>query len=544
MRKKVPFTSLVLFALLFLGLGGEVLGDVSAQLEQAGKLRKSKQYVQAEQLYKEIVAAHAQTGYGLEAQERLTRMYVWWGKETEAQAAFATLLSDYSQHELLSAAVTHVADTYRRSKRHTTADELYRYVINRWPDDEHALWSQMGLVICKRALEDLSGAEAALEKLRTQYSGHKMLPKAIGLLGDNYRKAGQPQKARELYEYGLANWPSSKHALWTRAGLAMANIRLMRFDSAEAEVDKLLAEAGEDARIAGAACTIATEYRVAERFEEAAELYEYVMDHRPDANCALSAQMGLAISNIRLGRDTAAAAAVDELLADFADRPRIASAACWIGDLYRKSGKYQEACELYQYVVDNHPEAERALWSQMGLAISYCRLNDDGKAGTAIEQMWAKFSDRNQFPIAVLKIGEFYYNQAFAREAQGNGEQAKEYYRKAVAEWERIIGGLPESTATVTAYSLSADCYRRLGQYEKVVEYYETLIERWPDYELAWNVLLLLGRAYQSSVQTGAISKPEADAKTAAVYRQLLEKYPKCKAAKIAKRWLANHNPK
>jgi len=36
-------------------------------------------------------------------------------------------------------AITHVEDAYRKTEKHRKACEFYPYVIENWPQDEHAL---------------------------------------------------------------------------------------------------------------------------------------------------------------------------------------------------------------------------------------------------------------------------------------------------------------------------------------------------------------------------------------------------------------------
>jgi len=180
------------------------------------------------------------------------------------------------------------------------------------------------------------------------------------------------------------------------------------------------------------------------------------------------------------------------------------------------------------------------------LARSNIFLGNEAAAEAMINELIADYNDQPDLPRAVFKIGEEYYNKAFNTKGDPNSPDAKpeEYYRKALAVWERIIKELPDPNSTIAAhaYYFSAVCYRRLGRCEKAIEYYQKIVDNWPDYEYAWNALFLIGRSYEDLKESGVISKSQADPKIKAAYEQLLEKYPDCPAAKIAQRWLNRHN--
>ena len=208
-----------LSALLSLWGANTALGDIGAQLQQAEGLTSNGNYEQAEQLYQQIVANNPSTDYGLEAQEKLTCLYVAWGREPQIQAGLRKLFSDFSQQDGIDRAVTHVADAYRQVSRYIEAIEIYGNVVARWQNSEHGMWSQMGLAISHASLADDVAAESAYERLRTQYAANQHISRAICLMADNYRRLERSDKARGLYEYVLANWPTAEFALWSRMGV-------------------------------------------------------------------------------------------------------------------------------------------------------------------------------------------------------------------------------------------------------------------------------------------------------------------------------------
>jgi tetratricopeptide (TPR) repeat protein len=534
----------ILFCVLSVEVTGKTFADAPAQLEQAETYQKEGQYAQAKQIYQQIVTDYPDTNDAFHAQKNLTILYVEWGKQSQAEAAMQQLTADFSEHEGIATAVTYIADTYRKMKKHQKACEIYQNVVDGWPQDEHGMWSQMGLVISNNCLGNDSAAQSAFEKLRTVYSGNKLISKAVCFVADEYRKSEKHKRACEYYQYIVVNWPDSEAALWSQMGLAISNIQRSNFDDAESAIDKLHADFSRDERMATAACLIADEYRKLEKHGKACELYQYVVDNWPEAEYTLWSGMGLAISNIHVGDYDAAWAAVEKMFNDFFEDGQMATAGCLIADEYRKLENHEKALVLYQYVVDNWPDTEHAMWSQMNLAISNTALKNEDATRAAIDELPVNFSEQPKFPSAVFQIGELYYRQAFLKEREDHHAQAKQYLQKAITKWETIITDLPESITTAWAYNFAADCYRRLDQHQKAVEYYRTVVDDWPDYEYAWDALFRIGRNYENRMKSGLMSKAEANPKIRAVYEQVLEQYPDCKAAGYARRWLTRRNYK
>jgi pentatricopeptide repeat protein len=142
---------------------------------------------------------------------------------------------------------------------------------------------------------------------------------------------------------------------------------------------------------------------------------------------------------------------------------------------------------------------------------------------------------------AIYQIGEQYYNKAIQLENDGLESQARDRFTKAMTIWERLIVEMPQSDVTPYAYNSAADCYGKLGQHEKAIEYYRKIVDNWPRYQYAWNAQFMIGHTYEELNETGVISKSEVDPKIKAAYEQLLERYPGCIAAEIARYWLS-HN--
>jgi tetratricopeptide (TPR) repeat protein len=158
-----------------------------------------------------------------------------------------------------------------------------------------------------------------------------------------------------------------------------------------------------------------------------------------------------------------------------------------------------------------------------------------------LDQLIADFNDQPALPEAVFVIGEQYYNLAFQCEKAGLSAKAKDKFQKAIEVWGRIITELSPSSTTTEAYYFSAACYRHLDQYETAIDYYQKVVNDWPDYQYAWNAQFMIARCLDRLARSGAISKADAAPIIRQACENLLNNYPDSMAVNAAtnlmKRW-------
>jgi len=118
------------------------------------------------------------------------------------------------------------------------ADELYQYVIALWPADE--IWPQMGLAMKNIASGNDAAAQAVIAKLRTDFAQNEHLPVALHETGKLYRLIKKHDRALELHQYVIDNWPSHRYALWSLRDVGVSNIELGNIQAARATVDNCL----------------------------------------------------------------------------------------------------------------------------------------------------------------------------------------------------------------------------------------------------------------------------------------------------------------
>ena len=390
--------------------------------------------------YRQIVASKPGTDEALNAQEKLVGLYVKEKMPAEAEAAYAVMLADFAGNAGLAKAVDHVADEYREAGDYTRALELYRYVVSRWPEAEHAVQSQGGVVKLYIKLGDEPNAAAAMGELISKFGNRKGIAGVVDEIGDTYRDVGEYGRALVLYEQVVASWPDSEQAMGSQASVVKLYMRLGDYAAASAAVEKLLGDYSQNKDIADEVDEIADAYREVKKYDKAKELYAYVVEHRSDSQQAVGSLGGMVRCCILAGDDPNAEAGIERLKEDFGGREGVGEVVHEVAYMYHHTAKdYEKARELYEWVVANHPADRKAIRAQMGIAKIFVETGDDPNAEAAIDKLVANYSENEGIAKAVDHI---------------------------------------------------ADEYRGLQRYDKAKELYELAVLRWPDAEHSKNALI------------------------------------------------------
>jgi tetratricopeptide (TPR) repeat protein len=275
---------------------------------------------------------------------------------------------------------------------------------------------------------------------------------------------------------------------------------------------------------------MAYKYRQSQETTKADELDQYVLSHWPSTEIALWAQVDLVKSSVDGKNYTAAQAGVDNLLADFANEEQLVYAVFQIADEYCELNQNEKAEQLYQYVIDNQSNTEHAIWAKASTAMLNILLGNEATVKAALDILVADFNDHPDLPQAVFTIGEEYYYQAFRYKNEGRDAEAKEYFRKAIEVWEKLITELPYSVKyTPQAYYYSALCYsQEFGEHDKAIEYYQKLLDNWPDFDYRRTSYAWLGIAccYEKLEKSGRIPTSVAAGQICRACNKLLTDYP------------------
>ncbi|MHC4109747.1 MAG: tetratricopeptide repeat protein [Planctomycetota bacterium] len=410
MSTKTLLISSVLSGVLLFMAAGQCFADASAQFKQADDYKQNKQYEQAEAIYLQIATSYPGSDDALEAQKKLTLIYIATDRQQQADAAFEQLVTDFYEHTGISQTVWQIAKGYELTKKYDKALELHQYNVQQFSPDRLAMWSQTEIIYLNINGGENAASDAAFEKLLTLFSSQPTLPKEIHHIAMKYNHLKRYDKALEIYQYNAEHSPKDNiYAMWSQVEIVKSHIRNANDAAADVACDMLLSAFSEQPTLSKEVYQIADLYSKAGKSTKAGRFYQHVVDNWPKSAQAMPAQMNLAIYYVDQGDDLNAQAATDKLISNYSQNLQIARAIHDVAQHYRLSGKNEKANQLYQYNAEHSPKNDMyTMWSQVEIVKSHIRNANDAAADAACDTLLSTFSEQPTLSKEAYEIADLY----------------------------------------------------------------------------------------------------------------------------------------
>ncbi len=268
-------------------------------------------------------------------------------------------------------------------------------------------------------------------------------------------------------------------------------------------------------------------YRWLKEYEKANRLYKHVLANCPDTEHALWSQADLIKSYLALKDDANVEAAVEKLLTGFVDNPFESRAIHDTAYELRKFKKYDQADQLDQFVIENWVGHEQTMWAKMDMVKTNILLENDADVETAIDELIADSNNHPNVAAMVVRLGEGYYDRGLRAQKAGNAAEAAENFTKAIDVWKTITEGelpviLPD---TAHAWYMSGNANRAMKDFAKALEYYQKVVDTWPDYVHAWSAQYMIADCARKLERNGEMPKEEAEGLMEAGYLGVINNY-------------------
>lgn len=404
-------------------------------------------------------------------------------------------------------------------------------------------------------LGNQDAAQAGFEKLVSRYAGHGYLPYVLVEVSGEYRQVRMFTQARSAAQYLLDRYPNSEQCLWAQREVVLSDLELHDWETADTETQTLVARFAKRPDGLWAVSAIAEANGRLGRHEQARELFRFNVTNYPASDDTIWSLRGFINESIALHDDASLDAGVKKLLSEYSTSKNLPMAILHVGRTLCTANRTQ-ASELFQYVIDNFPGHEQALFAKACQGHVYLRQGQDNEAETLYQTVLTRYANHPKLAEAVDLMAEGYYDRAVSqqrsvpKEARQDptgprasvpalSDSARADRAKAIEKWEIIIQRLPANPHdTPRAYQQAADSYRQLGQLDKTLAYYQEVCESWPGYEFAWHLQFMIARLYRDLARSGQVAQAQADPKIEAALMAVLQKHPDCPAAKAARDWL------
>jgi len=392
-------------------------------------------------------------------------------------------------------AVHRVGWAYYDHKARPRAKEIREYVIATWPGTDVAMWSKMDLVTADIAKGDIEAAETGAQELINDYAWNEQIAQAVRAVGDHWGAFKKYGNARAAYSVVLERWPTDEFAMWAAKGQIMCDIREMKSLDILEDIDKFIADYREHPDLGKALYAIGKGCEKLPKqglgYHKAKQVYEKIVEAFPESELAekaafdrLKAECVVFFSD---ANDEAGFRALDEVIAKCPADENVGKIVYEIGKRCENIFRYYTACEVYrklQVVRPGSKEAAEGLkdMEDLGVILPTVEALSVGEFDAETEAILADWDGVWPAPKEVCRIGEEYYNAGFWYENAGDIERADEQLRKALETWEQLTAKAPDDEWTADARHYSAIILGRLGEYQRAIEHWEILKEKWPQH--------------------------------------------------------------
>jgi tetratricopeptide (TPR) repeat protein len=542
MRLKIQFMVPACLCALILVSSSYGAEDLAEQIKQAERLCVKRQFTDAERIYLNIVQQAADAEQRFSAQRKLAAVYVAQDKQPLATALVQNILSDYAKHERLPHAIHEIAESCHKFGNGIKAKEIYEAILKDQPGHPQKIWLDMGLAISSILAGEPDAGWAATQRLLNDYRTDNRAAEAVGQVAWCYRKQKDFQNARTLYQHVVDTWPGNERAIYSQRGIILTSIELKDANGEKAAIEKLFRDYSRHKDFVNVVSYVAEAYREKWQFKESRELHQYIVDKYPASDQAIWSQRSIVLSNIGLKDDPNTETGIEKLLKDYGGHRDVARVVYQVA----RSLNWQDdmkAKELYEYVLEKDGGGRFGALAKVNLGGVKLRNGDEKTARADFDKVLANCEGQPVWAEAVHLIAEAYWDQAAWKKSDGLASEHKQYIEKALVEWNRITEKSPEGAYhRAAAYYFSGRCYEKLGEVEKAIERYETLVETWPDYEYSWNAQYLIACSYEWLMRAERIHPREGAVKITDACQKVLMNYPESMAAKPAqimlKKWI------
>lgn len=488
-------------------------------------------------------SAHYQIGW-LRASEE---------KYAEAAKEYGIVIESFPESDVIYDSYYGRGLAHQRLQRFKSALSDYRSILDGDAPDELKLKTKFSMALAYSALGQDQQAMPLLQEVAA--SGDEDLARSSRLQQVSIAEGRSPREAIRTYEQILADAQDDRERSMILTRLANAYLKLEEYDRSIGAAQQLIGIAEDPESIASAYYVVGNSYYQQQKFRDAIENFQKVVDEYPQTVVALNClmQQGLSYFNMgtegidgsidaftkfytkypyndyapaayyytswgyyRKGTWDQAAASFLGLVKRFPDDKFAAEALFRAGEALFNQRQYTEAYDLYQRVLSEKSDSRwvsNALYNQ-----AWCLVRQDlaEEAVPIFREVVAQYKDTDLAENSQFSLGDHYYSQ--------------EQYDLATQEYTRFIELYPSSKFVsrakillehldeITAYNAyrEGEILFDQEQYDEAIEIFRQVIDQYPTSDSAVSSLVNVGAAYQSK---------EDFKRAAEAYDELVSKY-------------------
>jgi tetratricopeptide (TPR) repeat protein len=288
----------------------------------------------------------------------------------------------------------------------------YLKIIAAFPASEHALNAQTAIALTYIRAGDTQQASAAMAKL-SEYKSQEDYVECAKQVQDAYWWAGKFQESNAVCRQLLAEFPAHPRAISLQKDLTNAYISMGDTAQASQQLEIFWSTYKDREDFVQYAKQLQDAYWQAGKFQESNAVCRRLLAEFPTHPMAILLRRDLVFAYIQLGNTVDAEAAMKELMATYSGDAGEVSAvadACWF---YRQQGDYSKALEIYQRLLKDHPDSERALDIEGEVIAVYLEQGAKAMADARLATLRSAYAGHPSLPPVLNELGNDYRTHGY-----------------------------------------------------------------------------------------------------------------------------------
>ncbi len=294
---------------------------------------------------------------------------------TTALSNADNLLTSFANEEQLVFGVLafQIVDGYRELNQNEKAYQFYKKLISNWPGRKYTLWSQTVAALANIKLGDIAAAEAAIDKLRTDFSTHPKFPDVTLIITEKCRE--QPNKreqakdcyseAESIWQRIIDNLPNNHDKAYYYAAVCrerQGNLRGAIEYFQKVVTNYANSEYANRAQVGIGLCyellKDSNAIPAGELDNSLEKSYKDILSSSPDNSQIADILLKLGWLTFRQGRVEEAVSYFENAFAILPECCKPNDALYVIGKYYQKTGQNEEAVKAYEALLKALPESD------------------------------------------------------------------------------------------------------------------------------------------------------------------------------------------
>lgn len=381
-------------------------------------------------------------------------------RHQEAVNVFQRLItSSYSNTEVVAEAVLKQAECYREMNESPKAIELYRKFQKEYPQHELTPQASLGEAWAVFKGGNPGSAKTIIRVVQSRYADNPGVQlDALFLLGQVLTEEKDFQAANKVYREitRQRSNPRATEALYLAAEAMFSRGETLGRDGKQEEANKA--------------------------FRDAINYYKGVR-----SKAALLEVLGRDLASLNaargsLGLDawTRRSEAVKRLMAQIKDRPDLRVLALFrVANCYQALEMPEEACVVYQYLLERYPDDRAAEQINFGYIQTLTQRGQMEKANVETEKF------KTKYPKSIM------LNNASLIQAEALFGQKR--YKEALVEYDKSLAATKEAGTIETIEFRVATCYFNLEEFEKARDAFNAFAQKHAGSNFRADALFFLG---------------------------------------------------